>query len=95
MSYRTPKVFTRVGRPIMRHGYKIEVMNNHWYSFRYEWKITAPKNRPRKIPRVTFDPISHRSAASALDYARTAIAEMRSPFWIFNMNVEDGWPVRS
>lgn len=75
-------------RGIRYRGFQIELYNNHYYSFRYEWtvrplgptslRLTRHRGRLR---RVIHDPTSTRYRSVALDYAKIQVNELRSPFW--------------
>jgi len=80
-----------VRKRLLYHGYRIEIMDNHWWSFRYEYVIHPPKHMPRKLlkyPRPFTDPTSHRTPKTAMYYAKCAVNEMRNPMWGYNMDME-------
>jgi len=80
-----------VRKRLTYHGYRIEIMDNHWWSFRYEWVIHPPKQMPRNLLRFKrpfTDPTSHRDPTAAMYYAKCAVNEMRNPMWSYNLDIE-------
>jgi hypothetical protein len=88
--FRRARKMTVVGRPKIYRGFKVTIMNNNTYSFRYEWKIEAVtqtakalllRNYKRDTDVVMYDPTSSRSVCCARDRAIVKVNEMCSPFW--------------
>jgi hypothetical protein len=85
---RAPQRTMRAMRGVRYRGFQITLYNNHYYSFRYEWKVrplgptmlrlTAYRGRLRH---VIHDPTSARRRAVALEDAKVRINELRAPFW--------------
>jgi hypothetical protein len=79
------KVPVRVRRLRWR-GCDIEIINNRFYGFRFEWVITpltgvAKKCLRRHNLKKMHDPTSHRDQYWCLARAKEAVNEISAPFW--------------
>lgn len=92
--HRRQRVQTVVKRQLYR-GFLIEIVNNNYWSFRYEYIITPLTQQAKALTWKRFlkvkwrpkdgkvyDPTSVRSKEHAYDCARTCVNEIRSPFWL-------------
>jgi hypothetical protein len=93
--HRRQRVQTVVKRQKYR-GFLIEIVNNNYWSFRYEYVITPLTQSAKRLATKRFlkvkwrtrdgkvyDPTSVRSKEHAYDCARTCVNELCSPFWLY------------
>lgn len=73
----------------MFRGFRVDIHDNTYWSFRYEWVITAVNNNAKSICHrqhrgvYTFhDPTSMKSIRRSMENAQTSINEILSPLYI-------------
>lgn len=75
-------------RSFTYRGFKITIVNNKAYSFKYEWRVSpiGPTSlrltrRKGKFHRIIYDPTSMPNIKATIEYARIQVHELRRPFW--------------
>lgn len=69
-------------------GFKISLVNNKTYGFKYEWQVRplGPTSlrltkRQGKFRKVIYDPTSMPNRKATIRYAKIQVDELRYPFW--------------
>ena len=80
----------RCSRPQLYRGFRLTILNNKTYSFKYEYHVEAvtqtakallQRNWGKDKTLIVRDPTSSRTISYAKDRGRVKINELCSPFW--------------
>jgi hypothetical protein len=87
----SPKM--KVIKRFIYRGFEIKIYDNCYYSFRYEWEVTAVSQNAKQLLSRAFLPTKYRNGITFHDstsrpnkettliYAYAKVNELLSPFW--------------
>ena len=71
-------------------GFKVTIINNHRYGFKYEWTVEAYSAQVKAlcyvnaIPKIQYDPTSAKTLIDAKDGGKVRVNECISVNWFKN-----------